>query len=116
MESSQKELEKKGYKVGYVGTEPSSKFVGADEQIIPHFMPMVYGAPAILLAIKKVEIEKSPELILVSGQTGLKANVGDLSELRAGAVVAWQILFGSCPDKVVLCSKAKNNLIWFLSR
>ena len=29
----------------------------------------------------------------------------DVKEARAGAVVSWQILLGSNPDKIVLCSK-----------
>ena len=95
-------------KVGFVGTEPSSIFVGADEQVVPEVMPTMRGAQAVLGAVKKVEKEKKPDLILVSSQTGLLASVKDIKEARAGAIVAWQILLGSEPNRIVLCTKAKN--------
>ena len=102
---TRQKLEERGLVVGLVGTEPSAKFIGCDEQIIPEVMPAMRGAHAICLAIKKVECEKKPDIILVAGQTGLRASVRDISQSRAGAIVAWQILLGSNPDKVVLCSK-----------
>jgi uncharacterized NAD-dependent epimerase/dehydratase family protein len=101
-------LEKEGKKVGVVGTEPCSIFVGADEQVIPEVLPTMKGAPAIYGAIKKVDSEKKPDLILVGGQTGLRSSVLDVRESRAGAVVAWQILLGSEPSKIVLCTKWSN--------
>ncbi len=100
-----RELELLGKKVGVVGTEPSSIFIGADEQAIPEVYPTMKGAPAIYGAIKKVESEKHPDIILVGNQTGLRASVLDAKESRAGAIVAWQILLGSIPTKIVLCSK-----------
>ncbi len=97
-----------GKKVGVLGTEPSSVFMGVDEQVVPEVLPTMRGAHAIFGAIKKIEIEKKPDLILVGNQTGLRASVTDVKEARAGAVVAWQILLGSQPSKIVLCSKWKN--------
>ncbi len=101
-------LEKNGKRVGVVGTEPCSVFVGADEQVIPEVLPTMKGAPAVFGAIKKVDSEKEPDVILVGNQTGLRASVLDVREHRAGAVVAWQILLGSDPSKIVLCSKWSN--------
>jgi uncharacterized NAD-dependent epimerase/dehydratase family protein len=101
-------LEGMGKRVGVVGTEPCSVFVGADIQVQPHFFPTVRGAPSIFGAVKKVELEKRPDIILIGNQTGLRASVLDIRECRAGAVVAWQILLGSDPSKVVLCSKWSN--------
>ncbi len=101
-------LEKKGKRIGVVGTEPSSVFMGADEQVIPEVYPSFKATSAIYGAIKKVELEKKPDIILVGNQTGLRASVFDFKEARAGAVVAWEILLGSRPDKIVLCSKWKN--------
>jgi uncharacterized NAD-dependent epimerase/dehydratase family protein len=103
-----KVLEEMGKKVGVVGTEPCSIFIGADEQVIPEALPTMKGSPAIYGAIKKVDVEKRPDVILVGNQTGLRASVLDVKESRAGAVVAWQILLGSDPTKIVLCSKWKN--------
>lgn len=100
-----RKLEESGLVVGSVGTEPSAKFIGCDEQVVPEVMPTMRGAQGIYLAIKKVEHEKKPNIILVAGQTGLRASVRDIAQSRAGAIVAWQILLGSNPDKVVLCSK-----------
>jgi len=101
-------LEGLGKKIGVVGTEPCSVFVGADEQVIPEVLPTMKAAPAIYGAIKKVDSEKRPDIILVGSQTGLRASVLDVRESRAGAVVAWQILLGSDPSKIVLCSKWSN--------
>lgn len=101
-------LEKRGVKVGTVGTEPCSVFVGIDEQVIPEVLPTMRGAHAILGAIKKVEVEKKPDVIFVGSQTGLRASAVDIAEARAGGVVAWQILMGAKPEKIVLCSKWKN--------
>jgi uncharacterized NAD-dependent epimerase/dehydratase family protein len=98
----------KGIKIGVVGTEPSSIFMGVDEQVIPEVLPTMRGAHAILGAVKKIEIEKKPDVILVGNQTGLRSSVTDVKEARAGAIVAWQILLGSQPKKIVLCSKWKN--------
>lgn len=98
-------LEGLGKKVGVVGTEPCSVFVGADEQVIPEVLPTMKGAPAVYGAIKKVDSEKRPDVILVGNQTGLRASALDVKEYRAGAVVSWQILLGSDPTKIVLCSK-----------
>jgi uncharacterized NAD-dependent epimerase/dehydratase family protein len=97
----------KGVKVAVVGTEPCSPFVGCDEMVVPEILPTMRGAHAILGAIKKVE-SKGPDLILVGSQTGLRASVRDVAQARAGAVVSWQILLGSNPDKIVLCSKWNN--------
>lgn len=101
-------LEKKGQKVGVLGTEPCSSFVGADEQVVPEVLPTMRGAHAVFGAIKKIEIEKKPDIILVGNQTGLRANATDVKKARAGAIVAWQILLGSKPQKIVLCSKWNN--------
>ncbi len=100
-----KTLEDMGKSVGVVGTEPCSMFVGADEQVIPEVYPTMKGAPAVYGAIKKVEEEKKPDIILIGNQTGLRASVVDVKECRAGAIVSWQILLGSDPTKIVLCSK-----------
>lgn len=100
-----RELESLGKRVGVVGTEPSSVFMGADEQVIPEVYPTMKGAPTIFGAIKKVESEKHPDIILIGNQTGLRAPVLDVNESRAGAIVAWQILLGSNPTRIVLCSK-----------
>lgn len=108
MFSLKEKLVKKGVKVGVIGTEPSSIYMGADEQIIPEVMPTMKGAQAITLALKKNELEKKTEIQLIGGQTGLMASTQDIKESRAGAVVAWQILFGSVPTDIILCSKAKN--------
>lgn len=101
-------LESRGKKVGVVGTEPSSIFMGADEQVIPEVYPTLKAVSSIFGAIKKIEIEKKPDYILVGNQTGLRASVFDFREARAGAIVAWEILLGSNPDKIVLCSKWNN--------
>jgi len=101
-------LEKKGKKISVIGTEPSSIFMGADEQVIPEVYPTLKATSAIFGAIKKVELEKKPDLILVGNQTGLKASVHDFKEARAGAIVAWQIMLASKPDKIILCSKWNN--------
>lgn len=101
-------LEERGLKVGVLGTEPCSVFVGADEQVVPEVLPTVRGAHTIFGAIKKIEIEKKPAIILVGNQTGLRANATDVKKARAGAIVAWQILLGSKPQKIVLCSKWNN--------
>ena len=101
-------LEKQGMKVGVLGTEPCSMFLGADEQAIPEVYPTMKGAPAILGAVKKIEEEQDPDIILIGNQTGLRASTTDVKESRAGAIVAWQILLGSKPTKIVLCSKWKN--------
>ncbi len=103
-----RKLKEKGKKPGVLGTEPSSIFLGCDEQVVPEIMPTLRGAQTIGLAIKKIEVEKKPEVILVGGQTGLTASVFDIKEARAGAVVAWQILFGSNPDEIILHTKASN--------
>lgn len=95
-------------KVGVIGTEPSSIFMGADEQVIPEVISTMRGAQTITLALKKNEIEKNPDIQFIGGQTGLIASTQDIKEARAGAVVAWQILFGSVPTDIILCSKAKN--------
>jgi uncharacterized NAD-dependent epimerase/dehydratase family protein len=100
-------FEKKGLEVGVVGTEPCSVFVGSDEQVVPEVLPTMRGAHAILGAVKKVEIEKKPDVIFVGSQTGLRASATDVLQSRAGAVVAWQILLGSKADKIVLCTKWK---------
>jgi uncharacterized NAD-dependent epimerase/dehydratase family protein len=101
-------IAKQGVRVCVLGTEPSSLFIGADEQVVPEVLPTMRGAHAILGAIKKIELEKKPDVILVGNQTGLRASVTDVREARAGAIVAWQILLGSQPQKVVLCSKWSN--------
>ena len=101
-------LERKGLKVGVLGTEPCSIFVGADEQVVPEVLPTMRGAHAIFGAIKKIELEKKPDIILVGNQTGLRASATDVEKARAGAIVAWQILLGSKPQKIVLCSKWSN--------
>ncbi len=98
-------LKKRGMKVGIIGTEPSSYFLDVDEQVIPEVLPTMRGAQVIMGAIKKIEVEKEPNIILVGSQTGLRAPVIDVKEGRAGAIVAWQILLGSAPSKIVLCSK-----------
>jgi len=101
-------LESMGKRVGVIGTEPSSIFMGADEQVIPESYPTLKAASSIFGAIKKVEIEKNPDYILVGNQTGLRASVLDFKEARSGAIVAWEILLGSKPDKIILCSKWGN--------
>lgn len=103
-----KTLEDRGLRVGVVGTEPSSLFLGADEQVIPEIYPTMKGAPSILGAVRKIEEEKRPDIVLVGNQTGLRAPATDLRESRAGAIVAWQVLLGSKPGRIVLCSKWKN--------
>ena len=100
-------LEKAGKKVGVVGTEPCSFFLDV-EQVVPEVIPTMRGAHTILGAVKKVEKEQKPGIIFVGGQTGLRASVTDVLEARAGAVVAWQILLGCKPNKIVLCSKWKT--------
>ncbi len=105
---TKQKLEERGKKVGIVGTEPSSLFIGADEQVIPEVYPTMKAAASIFGAIKKVEIEKKPDYILVGNQTGLRVSALDIKEARAGAIVAWEILLGSNPDKIVLCSKWNN--------
>jgi len=101
-------LEQQDIKLGVVGTEPCSVFVGADEQVIPEVLPTMRGAHAILGAIKKIEVEKRPDLILVGSQTGMRASAVHVAEARAGGVVAWQIFMGTAPEKVVLCTKWIN--------
>jgi len=98
-------FEERGIKVGVVGTEPCSVFVGADEQVIPEVLPTMRGAHAILGAIKKIEVEKQPDLIMVGSQTGMRASAVDVAEARAGGVVAWQIFLGTRPEKTILCTK-----------
>jgi len=107
MFTARKILEEQGLKVGLLGTEPCSMFLGADEQVIPEVYPTMKAAPAVLGAVKKID-EKNPDVILIGNQTGLRASVTDVRESRAGAIVAWEILLGSKPTKIVLCSKWKN--------
>ena len=102
-----KELEKRGYSVGMVGTDPHALLCGADEMVIPQVIESCHVAPTIFGAVKKVDLEDN-DVIIVSSQTGILANALEIGTGRGGGVISTAILMGSKPDFIILSTKETN--------
>lgn len=94
-------LEQRGIKVAELATEPYGLLTGADYMIIPHVMPMWRAAPAVRNAVLHLDRTIKPDLILVSSQSGFRADPLTAPG-RCGGVVAYAIAMGAVPDAAVL--------------
>ncbi|EHP84638.1 DUF1611 domain-containing protein [Methanotorris formicicus] len=102
-----KELEKRGYSVGMVGTDPHALLCGADEMVIPQVIESCHVAPTIFGAVKKVDL-MDRDVIIVSSQTGILADALEVGTGRGGGVISTAILMGSKPDFTILATKETN--------
>jgi len=98
-------MEKEGVDVRSVGTEPSSLLTGCEAMVIPQVLPMAHAAGTVYGAVKKLDEEYEPDVILVGAQTGVTADPLEVGTGRGGALAALTILLGSDPDKMVLATR-----------
>ncbi len=92
-----------GIKAAELATEPYGLLTGADYMIIPHVMPMWRSAPAIKNGLLHLDRTLEPDVILVSSQSGFRADP-HTAPGRCGGVVAYAIAAASAPDVAVLCT------------
>ena len=111
--SLRQELQKIGYNVGQLGTEPSGQLFGFDK-----VYPMGYnstvsisGFNAISLLNKwmwEISIENDPDIILVGGQSGtIPYSFTNLNQIPLNQL---EFLLGIRPDSVVLCINAHDEI------
>ncbi|WP_456455357.1 DUF1611 domain-containing protein [Methanopyrus sp.] len=98
-------LEEEGINVRSVGTEPSSLLTGSEAMVIPQVLPMAHAAGTVYGAVKKLDEEYEPDLILVGAQTGITADPLEVGTGRGGSLAALTILLGSDPDRVVVTTR-----------
>ena len=100
-----KELMYRGYRVGQLGTEPSSLLFGMDE-----VYPMGYHSSVYIQGFDAVRYlndcmnrisEKENDLILVGSQSGTLSY--DTGNIAYYALPQYELLMGTLPDAVVLC-------------
>jgi len=100
-----KEFINRGYKVGQLGTEPSSKLFGFDEvyhygyEVNRHVMPneTIQQVNSLMKNISK----KSPDIILAGIQSATIPYV--YSNVNYLTYKQFELLFGILPDVVILC-------------
>lgn len=98
-------LNKRGYKCGYLCTEPTGYLLGADE-----CFPYGYNSSVDLTEVESIiyinekmhNIDlKDPDLILVGGQSGIVPY--DLGNMERILLSQTTFIFGSNPDAVLMC-------------
>lgn len=106
-------LQEKGYKVGQLGTEPSSLLFGMNE-----ILPMGYGTEqfeirgediihAVNMLIGRIE-DESPDLILLGTQSHtIPYSMGNLMFYP---VFVHDVLWGAEPDAVILCVNIEDDI------
>ncbi|WP_456466164.1 DUF1611 domain-containing protein [Methanopyrus sp.] len=102
---TRKVLEEEGVDVRSVGTEPSSLLVGCEAMVIPQVLPMGHAAGTVYGAVKRLDEEYEPDVILVGSQTGVTADPLEVGTGRGGALASLTILLGSDPDKMILATR-----------
>ncbi|MBN1572664.1 MAG: DUF1611 domain-containing protein [Deltaproteobacteria bacterium] len=94
-------LNNAGIKAAELATEPYGLLTGADYMMVPHVMPMWRSAPAIKNALIHLDKTLKPDVILVSSQSGFRADPLTAPG-RCGGVVAVTIAEASAPDAAIL--------------
>lgn len=107
-----KKLQELGYKVGQMGTEPSSELFGFDEVYPMGYNSSVYidGYQAILYlnqAMNRISC-KNPDIILVGSQSGtVPYGWGNLKQFPIKQI---DFLLGTMPDAVLLCVNSFDDM------
>ncbi len=105
-------LQEKGYKVGQLGTEPSSQLFGIDE-----VLPIGYGSDyfklrgenmiqSVNFLMGKIE-DTNPDLIILGTQS--QTIPYSMGNIMFYPIFSQEILWGSEPDGVILCVNVHDN-------